>query len=261
MKKITLFVSLLFGIVAYGQQKSTGVVNLTTNVRANFLLDSSTEVVTLTMIGPNDRWFGLQFGSFTSTQGMLSGQDLVWWNNVTVVDSRFNGEGNTPTTDATNNWTLVSNTNNAPSAGLRTIVCTRPFSTGDSNDYAFNFDDTSIDIAWARASTANYTLNNHGSTNRGYAINTPYTTLGTTAFEAEAVTVYPNPSKGTIQITAQQKIQKITVFSIAGKQLQELTPRYDDSNQVQVIESLAKGVYLVQIVGDDFSTWKKVIVE
>lgn len=261
MKKITLFVYLITGIFAYGQQKSTGVVNLTTNVRANFLLDNSTELVTLTMIGPNDRWFGLQFGSFTATQGMLSGQDLVWWNNVTVIDSRFNGEGNTPTTDPTNNWTLVSNTNNAPAAGLRTIVCTRAFSTGDSNDYTFNFDDTSLDIAWARASTANYTLNNHGSANRGYAINTPYTTLGAASFETEVVSVYPNPSQGTLQITAQQKIQKITVFSITGKQLQELTPNNEESNQVQIIDLLAKGVYLIQIVGDDFSTWKKVIVE
>lgn len=261
MKKILLCTILFFGLVVFGQQKSTGIVNLTTNIRANFLLENTTQTVTLTLIGPNDRWFGLQFGSFTSLEGMLAGQDLIWWNNSTLIDSRFNGEGFVPTTDATNNWTLVSNTNNLPTVGLRTLVCTRSFTTGDVNDYAFDFNDTSIDIAWARSNGANYNLNNHGSTNRGYAIDTPYTNLGLTAFEQEQVQIYPNPAQGTIQISSKQQIKKIIVYSIAGKQVQEISTNGAATSSIQEINSLEKGVYLLNILGDSMTIWKKVIVE
>lgn len=261
MRKLLLCTTFLIGVFVFGQQKSTGIVNLTTNMSANFLLDNTTQTVTLTLIGPNDRWFGLQFGSFTNTQGMLSGQDLIWWNNVNVIDSRFNGKGFTPTTDVTNNWTLVSNTNNTPTAGLRTLVCTRPLTTGDANDYQFNFNDTTIDISWARCNAASYTMNNHGSLNRGYAIDTPYTNLGSTVFEQEEVHVYPNPSQGNFQISAKQAIQKIVVYSLTGKQLQEITPNPENPKQVHLNNELAKGVYLLNIFGEGLNTWKKVIVE
>ena len=261
MRKFLLCTTLLLGVFVFGQQKSTGIVNLTTNVRANFLLDNVTQTVTLTLIGPNDRWFGLQFGSFTNVDGMLAGQDLIWWNNVTVIDSRFNGEGFTPTTDGINNWTLVSNTNNTPSTGLRTLICTRPLTTGDANDYQFNFSDTTIDIAWARCNSASYTLNNHGGVNRGYAVDTPFTNLGLAAFEQNDVQVYPNPSQGNFQISAKQPIQKIVVYSLTGKQLQEITPNAENPYQVQVSNELAKGVYLFNIFGEGLNTWKKVIVE
>ena len=142
--KITLL--LLIGVsLLSAQQKSTGVVTLSTNMAATLTLDNGTSTATLSLTGPNDRWFALQFGSFTG--GMAAGSDLVYWDNVTLVDARHVGIGSTPTTDATNNWTITSNLNNSPSAGLRTIVATRAFNTGDANDFTFNFSDTSIDFA------------------------------------------------------------------------------------------------------------------
>ena len=130
--KITLL--LLIGVsLLSAQQKSTGVVTLSTNMAATLTLDNGTSTATLSLTGPNDRWFALQFGSFTG--GMAAGSDLVYWDNVTLVDARHVGIGSTPTTDATNNWTITSNLNNSPSAGLRTIVATRAFNTGDANDF------------------------------------------------------------------------------------------------------------------------------
>ena len=63
-KKITL----LFVFVATllnAQQKSTGNVTLGTDMTANLSLNNATSLATLTLSGPNDRWFSLQFGSFT----------------------------------------------------------------------------------------------------------------------------------------------------------------------------------------------------
>ena len=176
--KITLL--LLIGVsLLSAQQKSTGVVTLSTNMAATLTLDNGTSTATLSLTGPNDRWFALQFGSFTG--GMAAGSDLVYWDNVTLVDARHVGIGSTPTTDATNNWTITSNLNNSPSVGLRTIVATRAFNTGDSNDFAFNFSDTSIDFAWARMSSATYGLAYHGGTNRDVSLDRTFT-LGTESF-------------------------------------------------------------------------------
>ena len=174
--KITLL--LLLGIsMLSAQQKSTGVVTLSTNMSANLTLDSGTSIATLSLTGPNDRWVALQFGSFTG--GMEAGSDLVYWNNVTLVDARHVGVGSTPTTDATNNWTITSNLNNSPNAGLRTIVATRAFNTGDVNDFTFNFSDTSIDFAWARMSSATYGLAYHGGANRDVTFSASRNTNGT----------------------------------------------------------------------------------
>ncbi|WP_353088040.1 T9SS type A sorting domain-containing protein [Flavobacterium sp.] len=262
MKKITLLLFCLGAFHAFGQQKATGVVNLSTNVRANFLLDSNTSTVTLTMIGPNDRWFGLQFGSFTGTQGMAVGQDLVYWNNTSnVVDARFNGEGFSPITDTTNHWILVSNSNNTPSTGLRTIVCTRALSTGDSSDYTFNFDDTTLDIAWARSSTANYTINNHGGANRGYAIDTPFTNLSTQEIAPVAVSVYPNPSRGAVTVSAAWGIETVSVYTLSGQLIRTLSfSTTENAKEIQV-EGLAVGSYLLEIQGEGQKAWKKIIVE
>ena len=176
--KITLL--LLIGVsLLSAQQKSTGVVTLSTNMVATLTLDNGTSTATLSLTGPNDRWFALQFGSFTG--GMAAGSDLVYWDNVTLVDARHVGIGSTPTTDATNNWTITSNLNNSPSAGLRTIVATRAFNTGDANDFTFNFSDTSIDFAWARMSSATYGLAYHGGTNRDVSLDRTFT-LGTESF-------------------------------------------------------------------------------
>jgi hypothetical protein len=128
-KKITLLFIFVVTLVN-AQQKSTGNITLGTNMIANLSLNNATSLATITLSGPNDRWFSMQFGSFTV--GMEAGSDVVYWNGTTLVDAVQAGVGATPTNDGTNNWTLVSNTNNSPAAGQRTIVYTRPFNTGDA---------------------------------------------------------------------------------------------------------------------------------
>jgi hypothetical protein len=183
MKRVLLSALLgLWAISAAAQSKSTGVVNLMTGMTAKLDLNNDTSTATLTLTGPSDRWFALQFGSFSSGQGMASGMDVVWYNGTTLVDGYMQGLGVMPATD-TNNWTVTSNTT---SGTTRTIIATRAFA-GGANDFTFNYTDVNIDFAYARGSSASYMLANHGSS-RGYQLNRAFSCIPPDAPTASAQT-------------------------------------------------------------------------
>lgn len=261
MKKITLLLFTIIYGVSYAQQKTTGLVTLLSNTTATLLLDNATSTATLTLSGPNDRWFALQFGSFNDGDGMNTGEDLVYWNNVTLVDAVHNGQFQPPSPDNVNNWTLVSSVDNTPTPGLRTIVFSRPFTTGDVNDYQFNFADTSIDFAFARRSSAGFTMNNHGSTNRGYAIDRPYTTLGIEDFSLTASQVYPNPSKGDFTVKTKTSLKEINVYTQTGAFVKTVKVNTDSDTTQCSVTGLQSGVYLIELVNDNDKSWKKIIIE
>jgi hypothetical protein len=256
-KKITLLFILIAGF-ANAQLKSTGNVALGTNMTANLTLNNANSLVTLTLVGPNDRWFALAFGSFTS--GMAAGNDLVYWNNVTLVDAKQDGGGSFPIDDATNNWTLVTNTNNSPAAGQRTLVYTRPFSTGDSNDYTFDFANNTLDLALAKHQTASFTMANHGSSNRVVVLNNSMT-LGIEDFSLNSSTVYPNPSNGNFTITTKTFLKSVDVYNISGALIKSYKVDDTSENVELNITDLQSGVYLLELKNDTDKTWKKVIIE
>lgn len=258
MKKITLLCLTLLSFAGFAQQKSTGVVNLTSNMTAALLLDSGTSTVTLTLSGPNDRYFALQFGSFDF--GMQSGTDLVYWNNTTLVDAKHGGIGSTPSIDPINNWILVTNQNNSPVAGRRTLVYTRPFNTGDSNDYTFNFADNTIDLAWARASSASFVMSNHGGGNRGLSFDVPLTTLGVEDFSLEASKLYPNPSKGEFSIQTKTYLNQVNIYTQTGAFVKTIFTENNEEVVNVEVNGLSTGIYLIELVNDNQKTWKKVIV-
>jgi hypothetical protein len=258
MKKITLLCFTLFSFIGFAQQKSTGVVNLTSNMTAVLLLDNGTSTVTLTLSGPNDRYIALQFGSFEI--GMEAGTDLVYWNNTTLVDAKQNGIGSSPTSDSVNNWTLVTNQNNSPIAGRRTLVYTRPVNTGDANDYTFNFADNTIDLAWARASSASYVMSNHGGGNRGLSLNVPLTTLGIEDFSLNASKVFPNPTNGDFSIQTKTYLNQVNIYTQTGAFVKTI---YTENNEEVVnveVNGLSTSIYLIELINDNQKTWKKVIV-
>lgn len=265
--KTTLLLTLL-SLGAFAQTKSTGNVTLSTNMSANLTLNNTTSTVTLSLTGPNDRWFALQFGSFTTPtppatsggSGMAAGQDVVYWNNTTLVDARHIGVGSPPSVDATNNWTLVSNSDNTPANGQRTVVFTRPFNTGDANDYTFNYADANIDFAWAIANSATYAVTvYHGGGNRGYAGNVA-TTLGVDKFSLNNAQVYPNPSNGDFNIKSETIITKVNVYSQTGAFVKTVEVENNADNAAINIKGLSTGVYLIELVNDTEKSWKKIIV-
>ena len=258
MKKITLLLFTLVTTMSFAQQKTTGVIDFINDYNAILLLDNDTSTATLTLSGPNERWFAFQFGSFEG--GMEDGTDVVYWNNSTLVDASHNGIGSAPTADATNNWVLVSNQNNIPFSGRRTIVFTRPFNTGDSNDYTFNFANNTIDIAWAKFGSASFTLAYHGASNRGVLLDTPLTTLGVEDFSLNASKVSPNPSKGDFTIQTKTFLNKVNIYTQTGVFVKSIEVENNAENVDFNITGLQTGIYLVELVNDSQKSWKKVIV-
>ena len=263
--KTTLLLTLL-SLGAFAQTKSTGNIALGASMSANLTLNNTTSTVTLSLTGPNDRWFALQFGSFTVPTppatsgggGMQSGTDIVYWNNTTLVDARNIGVGSAPTVDAINNWTFVSN---VPSgATQRTVVFTRPFNTGDANDYTFNYADANIDFAWAIANSATYAVTSyHGGGNRGYAGNVA-TTLSLDKFSLNNAQVYPNPSNGDFNIKSETIITKVNVYTQTGAFVKTVEVENNADNAAININGLSTGVYLIELVNDTEKSWKKIIV-
>lgn len=259
MKKITLLGLLVISLSSFAQQKSTGNVTLSTNMTVNLRLNNTTSKATLTLTGPSDRWFALQFGSFGGNGGMESGEDLVYANATTIVDASHNGVGSAPSTDAAQNWTVTSNT---VTSGIRTITAERNLSTGDANDYTFNYNNTTIDFAWARRSNAGYALNNHGGGNRGYNVSVPLsTTLGVDDFSLKTSSIYPNPSNGNFSIETKTGLDQINVYSLIGTLVETIDVK-DTSNTVEVsLKSLQTGIYLIELKNENDKSWKKIIIE
>ena len=257
MKKITLLALLIISSVSFAQQKSTGNITLSANTTANLTLNNTTSKAILTLTGPSDRWFALQFGSFAIGGGMATGQDFVYFNGTTLVDGNHVGR-QFPNTDASQNWTVTSN---SEASGIRTVIAERNLSTGDANDYTFNYANTSIDFAWAKNGSAGQSLNYHGG-NRGYNIDVPLSaSLGVDDFSLKTSAIYPNPSNGNFSIETKTGLDKINVYSQIGTLVETINIE-GKSNTVEVsLKSLQTGVYLIELQNDQEKTWKKIIIK
>ena len=77
MKKITLSLfTLFFASVVFGQNYSTGTLTLDATYTAKIDVDATSNVVTLTLNGPSDRYFGLGFG--ITARARLAGRGTGW---------------------------------------------------------------------------------------------------------------------------------------------------------------------------------------
>jgi hypothetical protein len=255
MKKNFTFLLAMLCLMSYSQQKSTSVVPFIPGLSAELKLDNSTSLVTLTINGPSDRWFAVTFGSFGNPGAMNAGNDLVYYNG-TLIDATHNGQGNTPIPDTVNNWTFVKDD---VVAGTRTIVYTRPF-VAEATDYTFNFSDTTVSLAGARAATAILTtLQDHGI-NRFNAGSKSLTILGLEDFSLNGSAVYPNPSKGNFTVKTKTVLNKINVYSQSGAFVKTIEVN-DNSDNVEInIEGLQSGIYLIELQNEEEKSWKKVII-
>jgi hypothetical protein len=102
------------------------------------------------------------------------------------------------TKDAGQNWTTVSNTVNG---ATRTLVVSRPLNTGDGTDKILNFSDVSINIIWAKASTASMVLSYHGNGNRGFT-NLVWQTVDLTAPALVALPFSPADNQTGVQVSS-----------------------------------------------------------
>jgi hypothetical protein len=253
MKKITFLLLSLLCFSGFSQSKSTGVINLTSNMTANLTLNNTTSKVTLVLTGPSDRWFALGLG-VSSGFSMSSGDVLVYTTSLT--DRNYVGFS-APATDANQSWTTISNTT---ASGVRTLTLERTLTNSDANDFQFPYATTStINLAWARSSSASTTLASYGSGNRGFATGS-FTTLVTEDFSLTASSVFPNPTSGTFYVKTKSKLTSINVYSQIGGLVKTIAVDSAEENVEIKVDGLESGIYLLELQNDLEKTWKKIII-
>ena len=257
-KNYALF--LLFSITTtlFSQTKSTGIVALSSNLGVKLDLNNTTSVATLTIASQENSWYGLGFGTTGIPQGngMPVGTDCIVLRSASnFSDSKMTGNNN-PSIDALQNWTVVSNTT---ANTVRTIIATRPFNTGDVNDYVFNYAATAIDFVYASPGNGTFSVAYHGGS-RGYGSGT-LTVLGTEDFSLNATSIFPNPSNGSFNVQTKTSLNAINIYSQTGQYIKTVDVQ-DKSNKVAInVNGLSTGIYLIELKNETDKSWKKVIVE
>ncbi len=164
MKNATILLFLLAPSFLFSQIKQIAETELTVGSGVFFSAEKDASTITVTLKGPFDRYFGVGFGV-----GMSSGDLIMISNNGVITDVRdhFMVGQTTPATDASQDWTILSNT---VLGTQRTIIASRNLNTGGGNDIIFNFSDNTQTLFWAKSASANFAITYHGGANRGSGI-------------------------------------------------------------------------------------------
>lgn len=252
MKKI-YFAIALFTVytVSIAQTKSSGTLSLNSLMTLKIDKDATLSIVTVTLTGPSDKWFGIGFNAFGA---MTNGTDCLYYTS-SLVDSRITGESN-PTTDATNEWTVSSNTTVGTT---RTLILTRNF-VGGTGDYTFVYNDAALNIIWAYGS--GLSMAQHSSIGRGSS--TLGFTLGIENFAAlDKITIAPNPSNGIVTISKnnQTTISKITIYDINAKVVKIIDTGLNFETTTIDLSTFSKGVYFMEITNEIDSIVRKIVLK
>jgi Secretion system C-terminal sorting domain len=241
-------------------QKSTGVVRLGDKITAKIDLNTTTSIVTLTMTGPSDRWFGLGLGTLTMKK---DNGDVLIMQQTRLSDRSLTLVADTPMLDPIQNWTLASNT---VAGSVRTIKATRTFNGDGVKDFKFTAAMTSINLIWAYCDLNSFEPTfaaRHGELGCGSKTALFSGTLGLDDFiSIDNVTVYPNPSKGTFKITKNENIvSSIKIFDTTAKLIKEVQA---DLNAMIInvdLSGLPIGNYFMEIANQDDKIVKKIIID
>jgi hypothetical protein len=250
MKKIYFAIALLVGLnVSMAQTKSSGTIFLNSLMTLKIDKNATSSIVTVTLTGPSDKWFGIGFNALS----MSNGTDCLYYT-TSLVDSGITGNG-APTTDDTNEWTVISN--NLVSGTTRSLVVTRNF-VGGTGDYIFSYADSGLNIIWAYGSSSTLAYHSsRGSAALGF-------TLGVEDFTAlDKTAIAPNPSNGvfTISKNSQTIISKITIYDINAKVLKVIDSELDLETIQIDLSKLSKGVYFVEFINATDKVVKKIVLE
>lgn len=249
MKKITLSLCTLFLSCAIWAQNTTGTVSLSRDLGYSATIEIGPTLVRLDLVGPDDGYLALGFGV---TNMINNGDCIIYTEDETgprLIDSSFNGNTSTPSMDAQQDWTIVTNsvvTNTDGTNTVRRLTATRALDTGNADDYVFTEDMESITLVWAHRS-GSFDLGYHGSTNRGAA--TTGITLSTPQFnDTPTLSIYPNPTSDLINVNignlSDNEIN-LDVYSVLGKKVYSKV-LYETSSVINTSQ-LGSGVYVVKL--------------
>lgn len=253
MKKITLSFFILLSFKVLSQTWSTGPVEVTTGYIIQFDVNTNTDQVTLTMMGPDDQWLGVGPGIMQGLGMGNSGDDAIIYSSLGLQDRHMPSGTGTPNLDGSQDWSVQSNTD---SMGTRILIATRARDTGDSNDFVFPISGGAVPILWAKGSSLSFGY--HGGTNRGGVVAS--LTLGVNDFiTLSKFKISPNPVSSEFEIKLPDGINQVNmdIFDVFGKllyssQVSKLKSSID-------ISSWDSGIYLVRINSDRGTQTKRII--
>ena len=238
MRKIFTLTAFLTILAANAQFTSGNVTLGSTGMVVKLETNATTATITLT--GNSNSYLGIGFGS----AGMGNGSDGFIYNSQSSLDYTFAGVGSNPVADATQHWTVSSNT---VASRIRTIVATRTLA-GGTEDYAIANAAANIPISYARGT--GLSLANHG-TSRGYSTLVMKASLSTEDFDQQKIKVYPNPVTDLLHFGENGTIKKVSFYDITGRMVK--TTLTEGKNSIDV-STLKKGTYVVEYELTDGST-------
>lgn len=242
MKKITFLLCLIMVNYSFAQTWTTGEVNLTTGYTVQFDINEGTGLVTMTMIGPEDKWIGVGPGIMTGNMMGNLGDDTIIYSSTGLEDRSMPDKNGKPSLDASQDWTLDEDT---VMGGVRTVVANRAINTGDPEDFVFPTQEVALPILWATGS--NLTFGYHEGNKGGLVTGV---TLGNEEFEnpLNEFRISPNPGMSSMTIKLASVITNelnVEVFDVIGKRvLNDKLSTIDSSFDVSKLNS---GVYLVNL--------------
>lgn len=208
MKKITILL-LFLSFSMFGQTYTTGTMSFFVDYSGKIDINTNTDIVTVTLIGPSTSWLGI---GFDATSMGDSGQDVIIFDGTNITDRSFTIVGATPTLD-TQNWTLVSNMVNT---GVRTVVMSRNRVATEFTDYTFPTSAQALNVVFARR-PGSTVIGSHGTGNCDAL--TVNLTLGTDDFDKNSLKIYPNPSKDFLTIDFPGIVERgeVKIYDTLGK--------------------------------------------
>jgi hypothetical protein len=243
---LTIF---MFSSASFGQSYSTGVMTFTSGFTCEIQVNNDSNVVTMTLVGPANRWLGVAFDPSSGGMGS-SGDDLVVYTNQGLQDRAMSGGYSTPSIDVVNNWDVDDDTTEN---GVRTLIVSRSRISSDNSDYTFPNTPQSITLLWAMGSSLNFGYHN----SRGAFV----ATLSTGQYELSDFSMYPNPMKDELNLNFDQYMSsaKFTLFNNLGQEV--LRHSFDGKDTKINTESLPSGMYMMQLEGDGKEAIRRLIKE
>lgn len=255
MKKLTLQIfSFLFLISAlsFGQTYTSGLQNITGSLDAQIDINTGTNIVTLTLIGPDAGWLALGFDS----QGH-DGKDVVMFDDVNLVDRTFTNGTQQPSTDpaGTHDWTVITN-DDTTIPGTRTVVATRARVSSDAGDYDFSATPTNLNVVGAYEDNFDISRKH---TDKGTSTLT-FSLLGVDDYNKIQFSMSPNPATSNLKIVLPSNLtnSSIEIFDMLARKIFEgkmINTHFSIIN----VSTWNSGVYLVKVSNNNSTLTKRFI--
>jgi len=253
MKKITLqffsFICLISSL-SFGQTYTSGLQSITGSLDAQIDINTTTNIVTLTLIGPDNGWLALGFDS----EGH-DNKDVVMFDGTNLVDRTFTGSKDEPTNDSqgTHNWNVTNNTTNA---GVRTIVATRARVSSDAGDYDFSATPNSLNVVGGYEN--NFDIGNRHNNRGTSTLN--FSLLGVDDYNKIQFSMSPNPAISNLKIVLPSHLNKssIEIFDVFGRQIYNGNLINTNFSVIDV-SAWSSGMYLVKVLNEISSQTKRFV--